>query len=152
MGLNDRPHAVSLTSLLCGGLLACCTAGAPPAEAEDGTASPEQRQLRPPPEDFELVGDEKNGKAVYKVYCKKCHGKRGDGTGIMAVDLKVKPRDFTDGEYMLEQSDWALYLGIKEGGKAVGLSDQMTAWEDTLTEEEMLDVAVYIRTFAIPEQ
>jgi hypothetical protein len=67
---------------------------------------------------------------------------------MMAKDLDPKPRDFTDTAVMHGRSDWELYLGIKEGGPPVGLSTEMTAWEDTLTEEEMVNVALFIRQFA----
>lgn len=103
---------------------------------------------RAAPEGWALDGDADEGRIVYKQYCQKCHGKRGDGQGIMAADLDPKPRDFTDAEIMEQRSDWELYLGIKEGGAPIGLSDQMTAWEDTLTEQEMRDVAAFIRQFA----
>ena len=100
------------------------------------------------PTDWELDGDLDSGLMVYKQYCQKCHGKRGNGQGLMAKDLEPKPSDFTDGSSMHKRSDWEIYLGIKEGGPPVGLSSQMTAWEDTLMEEEMHDVAVFIRSFA----
>ena len=108
----------------------------------------ERKSSRPAPDGWELAGDLDNGKIIFKQYCQKCHGKRGNGQGTMARDLDPKPRDFTDREVMSKRSDWEIYLGIKEGGDPVGLSDQMTAWEDTLSEEEMMDVAVYIRQFA----
>ncbi len=114
-------------------------------------ASGERKPSRPAPEGWELAGDLDNGKLIYKQYCQKCHGKRGNGQGTMAKDLEIKPRNFTDEEVMRERSDWQIYLGIKEGGAPVGLSEQMTAWEDTLTEDEMLDVATFIRQFVQTE-
>lgn len=100
------------------------------------------------PEGFALDGDARAGKKVYAQYCQKCHGKKGNGSGMMAKDLDPKPRDFTDAARMGQRSDWQIYLGIKEGGSAVGLSEQMTAWKDSLTDREMRDVAAYIREFA----
>jgi len=100
------------------------------------------------PKDFALKGDAKSGARIYKTYCKKCHGKSGDGTGVMAKDLTPKPADFTDKARMGARSDWQVYLGIKKGGLAVGLSPLMTPWKDTLNEQEIHDVAVYIRAFA----
>jgi len=118
-----------------------------------GLAVASERQTsRLAPDGWELGGDFDNGRLIFKQYCQKCHGKRGDGQGTMAADLQIKPRDFTDAEVMLTRTDWEIFLGIKEGGAPVGLSEQMTAWEDTLTEEEIRDVAVFIRQFAQPEQ
>jgi len=116
-------------------------AGASLGASERGTS-------RPAPDGWSLEGDADNGELTYKQYCQKCHGKRGNGQGTMAADLAIKPRDFTDVEVMSKRSDWEIYLGIKEGGPPVGLSDQMTAWEDTFSEEEMMDVAAFIRQFA----
>ena len=101
-----------------------------------------------PPPGFRLGGDPTEGGRVYKQYCKKCHGTKGDGQGLMAKDLNPKPRDFTDTARMEKRSDWQIFLGIKEGGPAVGLSEQMTGWKDTLSEQEMRDVAAFIRRFA----
>ena len=112
----------------------------------------EEVTVRPAPEGWALDGDVDAGRIVYKQYCQKCHGKHGDGHGTMSGDLDPKPRDFTNAEDMGKRSDWELFLGIKEGGAPLGLSDQMTAWEDTLTEQEMRDVAVYIRQFAQPNE
>ena len=111
-------------------------------------AAGQSEATRPAPDDWLLQGDQDNGMLVYKQYCQKCHGKRGDGQGTMAEDLDPKPRDFTDVEVMSQLSDWDIYLGIKEGGSSVGLSEQMTAWEDALEEEEMQDVAVFLRQFS----
>lgn len=115
---------------------------------ETGARTGEEATVRAAPDGWTLDGDADEGRIVYKQYCQKCHGKYGNGQGTMAADLDPKPRDFTNAEDMAKRSDWELYLGIKEGGAPLGLSDQMTAWEDTLTEQEMRDVAVYIRQFA----
>jgi len=100
------------------------------------------------PPGFELGGNVKAGRKIFKQYCQKCHGKKGNGQGLMAKDLDPKPRNFTDTERMSKRSDWQIFLGIKEGGAAVGLSEEMTSWKDTLTEQEMRNVAAYIRQFA----
>ena len=118
--------------------------------AVQGTS--ERGESRPAPDGWSLEGDPDNGELTYKQYCQKCHGKRGNGQGTMAADLAIKPRDFTDVDVMSKRSDWEIYLGIKEGGPPVGLSEQMTAWEDTFSEEEMMDVATFIRQFVEPDE
>ncbi|MGB3563554.1 MAG: cytochrome c, partial [Thermoanaerobaculia bacterium] len=47
----------------------------------------ERTTSRPPPDGWELEGDIENGELIYKQYCQKCHGKRGNGQGTMAKDL-----------------------------------------------------------------
>lgn len=134
------------------GLLACALTLLLALGWAEFASAEELQASRAAPDGWELSGDLDNGKLIYKQYCQKCHGKRGDGKGTMAKDLEIKPRDFTDREVMLERTDWEIYLGIKEGGALVGLSEQMTAWEDALMEEEMLNVAVFLRQFAQPDE
>ncbi len=133
-------------SALCLLLLATAPRILIPARAEDGAER--IRSSPPPPPGFKLEGDPRRGRIIYKQYCQKCHGKKGDGNGMMAKDLDPKPRNFTDKELMSKLTDWDIYIGIKEGGASVGLSEKMTPWEDTLLEQEMMDVALYIRQFA----
>jgi mono/diheme cytochrome c family protein len=38
------------------------------------------------------------GRAAYLVYCRTCHGERGDGKGPSAAALRPPPRDFTLGQ------------------------------------------------------
>ncbi|HHN74235.1 MAG TPA: c-type cytochrome [Acidobacteria bacterium] len=111
-------------------------------------SGPPGDEVQAAPDGFVLDGDLALGKRIFKQYCQKCHGKKGNGQGIMAKDLDPKPRDFTDKERMSKRSDWQIYQGIKEGGSAVGLSDKMAPWGDTLEDDEILAVGAYIRQFA----
>lgn len=43
--------------------------------------------------------DDDLGARLYLENCATCHGKRGDGKGPEASRLKIKPRDFTTGNY-----------------------------------------------------
>jgi mono/diheme cytochrome c family protein len=44
------------------------------------------------------------GKKVYKKYCIGCHGEKGDGKGIAARNLIIKPRDFTQGVFKFKST------------------------------------------------
>ncbi|MEK6672104.1 MAG: c-type cytochrome [Nitrospirota bacterium] len=44
------------------------------------------------------------GKKVYKKYCMGCHGEKGDGKGIAAKNLLIKPRDFTLGVFKFKST------------------------------------------------
>jgi mono/diheme cytochrome c family protein len=39
------------------------------------------------------------GSEVYAQYCVQCHGVNGDGQGLIAVHLKPRPRDYTQGVF-----------------------------------------------------
>ncbi len=99
------------------------------------------------PEDFKVKGDPDEGIFIYKQYCKKCHGKKGDGTGTMAADLVIKPANFTEVEKMSKVTDRELYIGVRDGGPAIGKSEKMTPWKDVLEEQEIYDVISYIKLF-----
>jgi mono/diheme cytochrome c family protein len=137
--MRGKQNAIASVALAAGAWLAS-TVGV------RGLARPEVVQATPA--GFELGGGVKAGAKIYKEYCQKCHGKKGNGQGLMAKDLDTKPRDFTDKNRMGQRTDYQIFLGIKEGGAAVELSEQMTGWKDTLNEQEMRDVAAYIRQFA----
>ena len=49
---------------------------------------------------------------------------------------------------MKTRSDWRIYMTIKEGGGAVGLSTLMPSWKEALAEEQILQVAAFIRQFS----
>lgn len=44
------------------------------------------------------------GKKVYRKYCVGCHGEKGDGKGIAAKNLIIKPRDFTLGVFKFKST------------------------------------------------
>lgn len=83
--------------------------------------------------------------AHYKTYCWQCHGMTGDGMGINIPDMSVQPRDHTDKKEMSARSDEELFTAIKEGGRAIGKSILMPAWEGILSDKEIHDLVRYLR-------
>ena len=98
------------------------------------------------PPDFQLNGDPERGKAVYAKSCAVCHGAAGDGKGKVAETMNPRPTDFHDAQYMARRSDWELYLAVRDGGKAVGLSPKMFAWKGLIPDQSIRDSVAYIRT------
>lgn len=94
------------------------------------------------------LGDAAKGKPVYDMYCFTCHGTGGKGDGIAAAALNPKPRDFTDKKVMDAISNEMMIKVIAQGGVAVGKSPMMTAWGAVLKEDQIKDVAAYVRTMA----
>lgn len=102
----------------------------------------------PAPAGFQLGGDPANGKIVYDKRCALCHGATGDGKGTVAANLNPKPLAFTDKALMAKRSDWEVYLAIRDGGKAVGLSPTMFGWKGLISDQEIRDAAAYVRSLA----
>jgi len=97
-------------------------------------------------------GDPEHGEAIYARRCAGCHGEEGDGMGPAAERLNPAPRDFTEGEYKIKTTgfddivpnDEDLFRMSNDGmpGSA------MPGWGDVLAEQDIWDVAAYIKTFA----
>lgn len=97
---------------------------------------------------FELKGKASKGAKNYKRLCSACHGKKGNGKGVVAVSLNPRPKDFTDAKRMRKLSDQQIYKAIRDGGQAIGKSPVMVAWKSVLSDQEIRDVAAYVRKFA----
>lgn len=85
------------------------------------------------------------GEDVYKTYCWQCHGMQADGMGINVPDMSVQPRDHTDSKEMSARSDEELFKAIKEGGRSIGKSLLMPAWEGVLSDDEIHELVRYLR-------
>jgi mono/diheme cytochrome c family protein len=82
------------------------------------------------------------GKDIFIKNCVACHGSAGKGDGPGATTLEPKPADFTDpGHASFYSNQGRIYL-IKKGMKRTA----MIAWENTLSEEEILSVYAYINS------
>lgn len=102
----------------------------------------------PAPQGFKLAGDPARGKAVFDRSCALCHGAAGQGDGAMAPSLDPKPQDLTDRRIMARRSDWEVYLVIRDGGKPLGLSPQMYSFKSLLQDQQVRDVAAFVRSLA----
>ena len=85
------------------------------------------------------------GEDLYRTYCTQCHGSQGNGKGINVRDMSVQPRDHTDAKAMSARSDQDLVKVIKEGGAAINKSVLMPPWGDVFSDEEVNDLAQYLR-------
>ncbi len=86
-----------------------------------------------------------SGAGNFMSYCMPCHGAEGKGDGMLAEDLDAKPRDLSDAEFLSSKPDKHLFKVIKEGGAAVGLTENMTPFMGQLSDEEIDNVIVYLR-------
>lgn len=81
----------------------------------------------------------------YKLFCVQCHGTAGTGKGINAPALSVQPRNHTSEKDMGSLSDDNVFKAIKEGGVAVGKSNQMPPFGGVLADDEIKDLVAHLR-------
>lgn len=90
-------------------------------------------------------------KKTYEYYCSPCHGMGGKGDGtFFTIDLKPKPRNFTDVDYMKKRTDDQLLKSITDGSKSVDKSNLCPPWGKTISEKRIKELVVFIRGFSSP--
>jgi cbb3-type cytochrome c oxidase subunit III len=93
--------------------------------------------------DLKFKGDTRRGRVIFKRACVACHGKTGTGNGLLAHLIWISMTDFTKSESMKEVSDEDLINIIREGK-----GDYMPSWKGIFSDEEIADVASYVRMLA----
>ena len=82
------------------------------------------------------------GREVYLTHCASCHGKKGKGDGGQALGGGT-PSDLTDASWDYGSTDGEIYWVIREG---IDSNADMLAYKKTLSEREMWQVVVFIRS------
>lgn len=80
------------------------------------------------------------GKKVFLSRCAVCHGPKGDGQGVAAKAMKVKPRNFIKGKYRLGGEFEQLFKTVSQGIP----NSPMPAWKGELSSQEIKSVVLYI--------
>ncbi len=88
-----------------------------------------------------------SAKARFSDLCATCHGEHGRGDGPSVGIYNIHPRNFTDCATMLKLSDETLFTAIHDGGAAVGISSAMPRWREMLSDQQIKELIVFIRTF-----
>jgi mono/diheme cytochrome c family protein len=88
-------------------------------------------------------GSAPHGATLFKRYCSGCHGPDGRG-GAQTFSPHVP--NLTAKDYIEFLPDGFLFTVISEGGAAAGKSGMMPAWGGTLSEQDIKDVIMFIRT------
>jgi len=82
------------------------------------------------------------GGLVFANYCVTCHGMNADGTGRAARLYNPPPANLRASD----KNDAYILMMIRMGGQAMGRSEFMPPWGAELTEEQMNDLTVYLRS------
>jgi len=86
------------------------------------------------------------GRQVFQHYCQTCHGETGAGDGFNAFNLDPRPRDLSDPAFQKKKTDAELTDAVRRGGAGVGLSSMMPPWGKTLSQAEVDEVVLYVRS------
>ena len=114
--------------------------------------APAEAEWKVPPEEVQRANPVKSspasiaeGKSLFSSQCAMCHGVAGDGKGDLAVELKMKLRDYRDPAALKNLTDGELhYILVK--GKA-----QMPGHEGRMKETQLWNLINFIRSLARPE-
>jgi cytochrome c6 len=79
--------------------------------------------------------------------CARCHGEKGAGETRMGQRLKVL--DYTKPESLAKHTNEQLYKATAEGVMVDG-KERMKGFKDELSEEEIRDLVVLVRSFSKP--
>ena len=79
------------------------------------------------------------GKKAYGTDCEMCHGKAGAGDGDLAVDMKLKLKDYRDPESLKGMTDGEIFSIIMNG------KGQMSGEEGRMKAGQIWNVVNYVR-------
>ncbi|MBI1734857.1 MAG: c-type cytochrome [Candidatus Rokubacteria bacterium] len=70
------------------------------------------------------------GREIFQIACRPCHGAAGDGRGPMARGFRLKPADFTDAGTIATVVEAYAFWRVSEG--APGLPAEATPWDSAM--------------------
>ena len=91
------------------------------------------------------------GEVLYSRYCIFCHGEAGEGDGLNAFSIPVKPFSLSNRELMTQKSNDELEKVIIFGGSSQGLSKYMPSFGNTFTAFQVKHLLEFIRK-QLPEK
>ncbi len=113
------------------------------ASAQEPRRNPEAQKLKnPEPAKAESI---EAGKKLYQRFCASCHGPQGKGDGSLAL-AGGTPSDLTDDTWDYGSTDGEIFVAIRDG-----VSADMLAYKEKLTEKQIWQVVNYLRSIG-PKQ
>lgn len=123
--------------VLLGMLLVGCATASSTATSVDVEPVPLEYFGRTNPLDASAA---EQGAETFQTTCASCHGERGYGNGVASSSLNPKPKNLA--ELQTQVGDDYLFWKISDGS----LGTAMLAWKGILTEEQIWELIIFIRT------
>jgi mono/diheme cytochrome c family protein len=87
------------------------------------------------------------GRILYQINCRPCHGTKADGQGPLARGYRLKPADFTDPGTIATVVEAYVFWRIKEGAAGLPVEaspwdSAMPSWKDELTDEQIWKITL----------
>jgi len=106
--------------------------------AQEPRRNPEAQKLKnPEPSNAESI---EAGMKLYQRFCASCHGPQGKGDGSLAL-AGGTPSDLTDDAWDYGSTDGEIFVAIRDG-----VSADMLAYKEKLTEKQIWQVVNYLRS------
>ena len=140
------------TTLLVGVLLAVAVTFSQDKKEAQGQKAPAEAEWKVPPEEAQRLNPVKptsasiaEGKNLFSTQCVMCHGAEGDGKGDLAVELKMKLRDYRDPAALKSFTDGELHYVLVKG------KGQMPGQEGRMKDAQLWNLVNYMRSLARTE-
>lgn len=135
MCLRSKQKTISLCLVI---LTAALWLANPMNKAQEARRNPEAQKLKnPEPQNDETI---EAGKKLYQRHCASCHGPQGRGDGSQAL-AGGTPSDLTDETWDYGSSDGEIFVAIRDG-----VSADMLAYKDKLSEKQIWQLVTFIRS------
>ena len=110
-----------------------------------------------PPEQAECAArdgsaDDEEGRDLYMRACATCHGVDGKGAAARDLGFETPPPDFSDCNFATREPDADWIAVAHQGGPVRGFAQEMPAFGEALSEEELQKILNHIRTFCTEDQ
>jgi Cytochrome C oxidase, cbb3-type, subunit III len=82
------------------------------------------------------------GRILFQMNCRPCHGSKADGNGPMAWGFRLRPANFTDPGTIATVVEQFVFWRVNEGGRGLPVvatpwDSAMPRWKDELTAEQI---------------
>ena len=96
--------------------------------------------------------DDDEGRDLYLRACATCHGADGKGAAARELGFETPPPDFSDCNFATREPDADWIAVAHQGGPVRGFAQEMPAFGEALSEEELQKILNHIRTFCTEDQ